>query len=119
MSLQHLNLAALVRRSQKKRDPTYYFQARRVIDTLLDRLENNTLSIFSEPLTNNEKSFLKTFLIVLRKNLLTTNDTSIISYTTVRNIGIVRAKEIALIFNVNIYRGDALNYYVSWAKQKD
>ena len=117
MSVAKVNLAILMRRAQKKENEADAIYCEIILDELLSLLEKNGLSsYFSEPLTDEEKKFLKPFLITLKNNIKTSENMVPVHLQCFLNINPERAKQLTLTFGVHLVDGVSEMLYLSWSK---
>ena len=116
MSVAKVNLATLMRRAQKKKNEADAIYCEIILDELLALLEKDGLSsYFPEPLTDEEKKFLKPFLITLKSNIKTTENMVPVHLQCFLSIAPERAKQLTLTFGIHLVDGNSGMLYLSWS----
>ena len=117
MSLVKLNLAPVLRKAQRKNSAEDIIYCRNTISNLLSELEANGLaSYFSDPLSENEKKFLKTFFKTLMGHIDSIENLVPLFFQYFLDLDLERAKEITHTFGIHLIDGSSGLLYLSWSK---
>lgn len=117
MSLVKLNLAPIMRKAQHKNSAEDITYCRSTLSDLLSELQENGLSsYFSDPLSENEKKFLKTFFKTLMGHIDSIENLVPLFFQYFLDLDLDRAKKLTLTFGIHLVDGNSGLLYLSWSK---